>query len=135
VATTSGSSSPRRAPKRFGVGLVGGDLLLDDRLGQLPLVQRAVAVGVGRDLGAVDRDHTDGRKARVGAQPQDFAEQLAQRALVTDDETRDRRVVRPLLGGDDPAGQSSRQARSIRRADRAPRDQQYNNNAIIIDGS
>jgi site-specific DNA recombinase len=30
---------------------------------------------------------------------------------------------------------SSRQARSIRRDDRTPRDQQYNNNATIIDGS
>jgi hypothetical protein len=30
---------------------------------------------------------------------------------------------------------SSRQARSIRRADRTPRDQQNNNNATIIDGS
>jgi hypothetical protein len=64
---------------------VGGDLLLDDRLGDLLVVQRAVAVGVGRHLGAIDRDHPDRRQPGVRAEDEHLAEQLAQRALVPHD--------------------------------------------------
>jgi hypothetical protein len=48
-------------------GGVGGDLLLHNRLGELLVVHRPVAVGVGGHLGAVDRDHPDARQPRVGA--------------------------------------------------------------------
>jgi hypothetical protein len=53
---------------------------------------------------------------------------------VTGDEARDRRVIcwwAAIIRQDT----SSNQARSIRRADRTPRDQHYNSNTIIIDGS
>ena len=80
------------------------DRFLDDRAGDLLVAQRAVTVGVGRDLGAVDRDHSDRRQAGVGAQREDLAEQAAEGALVTLDEPRDRRVIGLLLRGDDAAG-------------------------------
>jgi hypothetical protein len=93
-----------RPPKGLVLGGVGDDLLLDDGLGELLVVHRAVAVGVGRHFGAVDRDHPDRRQAGVGAQGEHLAEELAQCALVTHHEPRDRGVVGPLLGGDHPAG-------------------------------
>jgi hypothetical protein len=91
-------------PEAVVLGRVGGDLLGHDRLGQLLVVHGAVAVGVGRDLGAVDGQDVDGDQAGVGAEDQDLAEQLAQRALVADDEPGDRRVVGSLPGGDHAAG-------------------------------
>jgi hypothetical protein len=50
----------------------------------------AIAVGDGVDLGAIDRDHAHRRQARVRAQRQHFAEEVAQRPLVTLD---DRAIV------------------------------------------
>jgi hypothetical protein len=89
--------------ERLGFGR-GGDLLLDDRTRDLLVVDRAVAVGVGRHLRAVNRDHADRREAGVGAQAENLAEQLAQRALMPHDESRDRGVIRTLVRGDHAAG-------------------------------
>jgi hypothetical protein len=56
------------------------------------------------DLGAVDGDHPDANQAGVGAERQHLTEQLSQRGLVALAEARDRRVIRPLVGADDPRG-------------------------------
>ena len=86
------------------VGLIARDRFLDDHPGDLLIAQRAVAVGVGRDLRAVDRDHPDRRQAGIGAQREDLTEQVAEGALMALDEPRDRGVIWTLLRGDDPAG-------------------------------
>jgi hypothetical protein len=54
------------------------------------------------DLGSVDGQHLDADQSGLRAQPEDLAEQVGQRPLVTLTETRDRRVIRRLVGGDDP---------------------------------
>ena len=56
------------------------------------------------DLRSVDRDHPDLHEARLLAQPKHRAEQLGQRVLVAGTESRDRRVIGLLLGGDHPVG-------------------------------
>jgi hypothetical protein len=56
------------------------------------------------DLRAIDGDHLGLGEAGLGAQRQHLAEQAGQRALVTLDEPRDRRVIRPLLDRDHPIG-------------------------------
>jgi hypothetical protein len=57
---------------------------------------------VGVHLGAIDRNDADPHHPGVGAQAQNLAEEVAQRRLVADSEPRNRRVVRRLIGGDDP---------------------------------
>jgi hypothetical protein len=96
---------------------VGSDRLLDDPARQLFVVVTAIAARVGADLGPVDRDHTDRRQARIGTQGEDLAEQRAERALVTQDEARDRGVIGPLMPGDHAARDVFR-ARAHDRADR-----------------
>lgn len=54
--------------------------------------RRTVAVGIGMHLGPVDRGHAHGCQAGIRAQGQQFAEELGERALVTDDKARQRRV-------------------------------------------
>ena len=56
------------------------------------------------DLRAVDRDHPDLRQPRLGAQPQDVAEQSGERCLVALAKTRNRRVIRHLIRRDHPEG-------------------------------
>ena len=86
------------------VGLIARDRFVDDRAGDLLIAQGAVAVGVGRHLRAVDRDHPDRRQAGIGAQREDLAEQITEGVLVALDEPRDRGVIGTLLCGDDAAG-------------------------------
>ena len=61
------------------LGGVGLDRLVDDRASDLLIGHAAVTVGVGRHLGAVDRDHANRRQAGVRAQRQHLAEQVGQR--------------------------------------------------------
>ena len=53
-------------------------------------------------LRPVDRDHPDAHQPGIRAQPQHLPEQLAQRALVTNPEARDRGVIGRLVGRDHP---------------------------------
>jgi hypothetical protein len=50
-----------------------------------------------RELAAIDRDHANSDEARVGAEQEHLAKELAQGPLVADPETRDRGVVRHLV--------------------------------------
>jgi len=86
------------------LGGVDGLGLFDDLARQLLVIDVRVATGVGVDLGAVDRDDPDLGQPGPRAEDQDLAEQPGHRRLVALDEPRDRRVIRPLLRGDDAEG-------------------------------
>ena len=78
--------------------------LSEDLAGDLLIVTIGVTRGVRMDLRAVDRDHPDLRQPRLGAQPQDVAEQSGERCLVALAKTRNRRVIRHLIRRDHPEG-------------------------------
>jgi hypothetical protein len=82
------------------LGRVGLDGLGDDLLRDLLIGHGPVAVGVGRDLRPVDRDHPDRGQSGVSAKSEDLSEQSGQRPFVAFDEARDRRVIGLLVGGD-----------------------------------
>ena len=105
-------------PEPVVFGLIGGQLLIDDRLRELLIAQRAIAAGVARDLRAVNGDHADRRQPRVRAQRQDLAEQRTQRLLMAINEPRDGGVIGALMGGDD-ATRDVFYARALKRARRA----------------
>jgi hypothetical protein len=74
--------------------------LLDD-LGRDLLVAADRLVGRrGGELAAIDRDHPHRDQPGVGAQAEHLAEELSQRGLVADPETRDRGVIRHLVRRD-----------------------------------
>ena len=62
------------------------------------------AAGIGRDLAAIHGDDVQPDQASLRAQAEDRAEHAPQGVLMALDETRDRRVIGLLLGGDHAVG-------------------------------
>jgi hypothetical protein len=95
-------------PTRVAVELVllGVDpaRLLDDLLGDLLIAARRVMRRRRSDLRPIDRHDPHLHQARLGAQPQHAAEQLADPVLVAGAEPGDRGVVRHLISRDHPEG-------------------------------
>ena len=93
---------------RLAVGLVLGGVdglcLGHDLARDLLVIEIGVAAGVSQHLGAVDRDHPDPGQPGLRAEPEHRAEQAGQRVLVALHETRDRRVIGPLLRRDHAVG-------------------------------
>ena len=85
----------------FGVDGVG---MLEDLLGDLLVIARRVMRRVGLQLGAVDRDHADADQPRLGAEPEDLAEQPRQRSLMALAKPRDRCVIGRAVGADHSRG-------------------------------
>jgi hypothetical protein len=73
-----------------------------------------------RDLRAIDGHDPHLDQSRLGAQREHPAEEVGDRPLVARPEARDRRVVGNLLAAITRKATSSRQRRSIPRAERTP---------------
>ena len=76
------------------LGLVGCLDLLDDLLGDLPKLLVALPARVTRQPRAIDRHHPRPHQPSLITQPEHLAEQVSQRVLVTNNEPRDRGVIR-----------------------------------------
>jgi hypothetical protein len=90
------------------LGLVGVGGLPQDLGGLLlELGQSAVSPigGVGRDLGAVQRDHAQADQPGRRAQLQRLDQEPGQRVLVAHPEVGDRHVVGELVAGQHPEGE------------------------------
>ena len=95
------------------LGRVDGLGLFEDLARELLVIDIRVAARVARQLRPVDSDHPDARQPVLRAQRQHLAEQAGDRLLVTLDEPRDRRVIRPLLRRQHPERDVLLAARSI----------------------
>ena len=83
----------------FAVDLIG---LAEDLPSDAVVVTRRVLGGVGVHLRAVDRDHADLDHPGPRAQPENTAEEVRDRVLVTLAKPRDRRVIGHLVRRDHP---------------------------------
>jgi hypothetical protein len=102
------------------LGRVGPGRLLEDLLGDLLIAARRM-MGRGRcNLGAVDGDDPDLHQPRPRAQLKHPAKQVGDRLLVAGPEAGDRGVIGDLVAVITRKATSSRQRRSIPRADRTP---------------
>ena len=86
------------------LGLVRRLDLLDDLLSDLPELLIALPARVTRQPSAIDRHHPGFTNPRLITQPQHLAEQVSQRALMTNYEPSDRGVIRHHIAGNHPIG-------------------------------
>jgi hypothetical protein len=81
---------------------------------------RAAQPAASSRASAIDGDHPDPHKSRLGAESKYLAEQLSERRLVALARPRDRAVIGAWLAQITRVATSSAQRHSIRRDDRSP---------------
>src|SRR5438270_2224092 len=111
-----------RLTEQLILGLVGRLDLLDDLLSDLPELLVARAAGVTRQPSAIDRHHPRLHQPGLITQSEHLAEQVSQRALVTNNEPGDRGVIRHHVAGNpDTPRLGDSDARSPARSERRSR--------------
>jgi hypothetical protein len=93
-----------RVAEQLVLGLIRRPDQLDDLLSDPAELRAADPAGVTRQPSAIDRDHPRLHQPGLITQPQHLAKQISQRALVTNNEPRDRRMIKHNIASNHPVG-------------------------------